>query len=399
MTDGKLRIIVGGLVGQYPLGGVAWDYFHYLLALSELGHDVYYHEDTWTWPHHPVSNYPVDDPSYTLDFFKTFFARHAPQLADKWCYVLLHDKHFGMSREAFSEVAKSADVYLNVSGACFLPDDLNPKAKRVFLDSDPGYNQIVLATKPAWSEHVDRWEDQVRNGHDVHLTYAENIGEPDCLVPTCDIDWITTRPVVSLPAWETSRKTDPPPLAPFTTVMTWNYFKGPVVWDGIEYFQKTTEFDRVRTLPKATKAKLELAVGSDRYDDDTFGNDGWHITRGLPVSVTPDGYRDYITCSTGEWSVAKNVYTAMKTGWFSCRTACYLAAGRPAVVQDTGWSKTLPSDAGCLKFDTQDEAAAALDAVLGDYGRHRKAAYDFAREHLAADRVLPPMLEAIGAKR
>ncbi|MEM1012142.1 MAG: glycosyltransferase family 1 protein, partial [Planctomycetota bacterium] len=141
---------------------------------------------------------------------------------------------------------------------------------------------------------------------------------------------------------------------------------------------------------------IELAVGSDRYDDNTFRDGGWRYVRGLPVSVMPDGYRDYITCSAGEWSVAKNVYAAMRTGWFSCRTACYLAAGRPAVVQDTGWTKTLPSDAGCLAFDTEDEAAAKLDAILADYGRHREAAYDFAREHLAADRVLPPMLEAIG---
>ena len=171
----KLRIIVGGLVGQYPLGGVAWDYFHYLLALQEQGHDVYYHEDTWVWPHHPVNGYPVDSPDYTVNFLRDFFDRHAPGLADKWCYVLLHDEHFGMTKEAFAEVARTADVYLNVSGACFLPDDLNPRAKRVFLDTDPGYNQIVLATKPKWSENVDRWEKQVREEHDVHLTYAEKL--------------------------------------------------------------------------------------------------------------------------------------------------------------------------------------------------------------------------------
>ena len=92
----KLRIIVGGLVGQYPMGGVAWDYFHYVLGLAELGHDVYYHEDTWVWPHDPVKGYAVDDPSYTVNFIRDFFDRYWPHLNDRWHYVLLHEKHFGM---------------------------------------------------------------------------------------------------------------------------------------------------------------------------------------------------------------------------------------------------------------------------------------------------------------
>ncbi len=391
----KLRILVGGLVGQFPLGGVAWDYFHYLLALSELGHDVYYHEDTWVWPHHPVSNYPVDEPDYTVGFLRRFFDRHAPQLAEKWCYVLLHDRHFGMTKAAFDEVAKSADIYLNVSGACFLPESLNPRAKRVFLDTDPGYNQIVLATKPAWSENVDRWERQVRDEHDVHLTYAENIHGDDCLIPRCGLDWKVTRPVVSLPAWEEARQIAPPPKAPFTTVMTWNYFKGPLIYDGREYFQKTTEFDKCLDLPGRTEVSLEVAVTGHTFDPKQIRDAGWPFVRALPVSMTPEAYRDYITCSSGEWSVAKDVYVATRSGWFSCRTACYLAAGRPAVVQDTGWARGLPSDAGCLAFTTAAEAAAGLDAVAANYTHHRAAAYDFAREHLAPDRVIPPMLEAI----
>ena len=147
----KLRIIVGGLVGQYPLGGVAWDYFHYLLGLHELGHEVYYHEDTWVWPLDPVKEYPVAEPSYTCNFIRDFFKRYAPPLVDNWCYVLLHDQHFGMTREAFAEVVRTADVYINVSGACFLPEGLSPRCKRVFMDTDPGYNQVVMNTRPSLS--------------------------------------------------------------------------------------------------------------------------------------------------------------------------------------------------------------------------------------------------------
>src|ERR1700722_17102523 len=123
----KLRIIVGGLVGQFPLGGVAWDYFHYLLGLHELGHDVYYHEDTWVWPFDPVQRSTTDNPDYTLRFLLIFFADFAPELALKWHYVLLHEKHYGMSKLDFDQVAASADIFLNISGACFIPDSLSPR--------------------------------------------------------------------------------------------------------------------------------------------------------------------------------------------------------------------------------------------------------------------------------
>lgn len=396
-SQGKLRIIVGGLVGQYPLGGVAWDYFHYLLGLHQLGHDVYYHEDTWVWPHDPVKNYPVDEPTYTVDFLRNFFDRYAPGLSAKWCYVLLHDKHFGMTREQFDEVARTADVYLNVSGACMLPENLNPKAKRVFLDTDPGYNQIVMATRPAWSENVDRWIDTVRNKHDVHLTYAENIWNDDCKVPRVDLDWRPTRCVVTLPHWQQFRDAPLPADAALTTIMTWGYFRGALVHDGVEYDAKASQFERFRTLPSKVKTPLRLAVSGTKYDPDAIKRDGWQFIDALPVSLTAESYQDFIRDSLGEWSVAKLVYVGTRSGWFSCRTACYLAAGRPAVVQDTGWSKFVPSGAGLFKFDTLDECAAAVDQVRLDPQRHRLAAYDIAREYLAPDRVLTPMLEAIFA--
>ena len=392
----KLRIIVGGLVGQYPLGGVAWDYFHYLLGLHELGHEVYYHEDTWVWPFDPSVGYAVDEPTYNVNFISDFFKRYAPALADKWCYVLLHDRYFGMTREAFDEVARTADIYLNVSGACFLPDNLGPNCKRVFLDTDPGYNQIVMATRPLWSENVDRWIETIR-AHDVHLTYAENIWADDCIVPRMDIDWRPTRCVVTLPHWDSVRKTPAPRDAKFTSVMTWNYFKGPVVLDGIEYDSKVSEFEKFRKLPSQSPVKLELAVGGDKYDPEKIRADGWTFVPAKAVSMTAEIYQDYIARSAGEWSIAKNVYVATRSGWFSCRTACYLAAGRPAVVQDTGWSRYLPSGSGVFAFSTMDECVSALNMASRDYVRQQAAAYDIAREYLAPDRVLNPMIDAIYA--
>ena len=390
----KLRIIVGGLAGRYMLGGPAWDYFHYLLALEELGHEVYYFEDSNQWPDHPISGYAAADASPTLEFFRKFFARHAPGLADRWCYVLLRKDYFGMTREAFDEVAATADVFLNVSGACYVPDSLGPNCRKVFLDTDPGYNQILMATQPDWADNVAGWAKNIRDRYDVHLTYAENLGQDDCLVPTCDLDWHTTRPVVHLPSWKQVRETDPPKASPFTTVMGWSYFNGPVVWNDVMYHQKTPEFEKFKTLPSRFPL-LEMAVTGTRYDPAEIRELGWNFVRGLTISTTAEAYRDYITCSLGEWSIAKNVFVAMRTGWFSCRTACYLAGGRPAVVQDTGWSKFMPAGAGCFAFNTMDEAVANLETIIADYQTHRDAAYDFAREHLAADRVIPPMLEAM----
>ena len=392
----KLRIIVGGLVGQYPLGGVAWDYFHYLLGLHELGHDVYYHEDTWVWPHDPEKDYPVDSPDYTVKFIGDFFKRYAPALADKWCYVLLHDQHFGMTKDAFAEVARTADIYINVSGACFLPDALSPTCKRVFMDTDPGYNQIVMKTRPAWSENVDRWIDGVRNGHDVHLTYAENMWADDCTVPRVDIDWRPTRCVVTLPQWSAIKNAPPANDAPLTTVMSWRYFKGKLTLDGVDYDAKSKEFERFKTLPGVTPTPIEMAVAGHLYEPDKIKQFGWTFVDAKGVSLTAEKYQDYIARSAGEWSIAKNVYVATRSGWFSCRTACYLAAGRPAVVQDTAWSKYVPSGAGVIAFSTMDECLDGLRAIASDPIKHRAAAYDVAREYLApGSRVLTPMLEAI----
>jgi hypothetical protein len=395
----KLRIIVGGLVGQYPLGGVAWDYFHYCLALHELGHDVYYHEDTWVWPFDPVKRHPTDDSDFTVRFIRDFFNTYAPQLAGKWHYMLLHDKSFGMTRAAFDEVARTADIFLNVSGACFFPDNLNPKCVKVFMDTDPGYNQIMLHERFAWSENVERWCAQVAN-HDRHLTYAENIYADDCVIPRMDFDWQPTRCVVSLAPWEKVRHKKPPADAAFTTVMTWNWFGGKLLWKGVEYEQKVIEYDKFHDLPRRVPdVPLSLAIGGAKTPYEKVRADGWRTLDAYTETGTPQSYLKFIGDSLGEWSVAKNVYVGTNSGWFSCRTACYLAAGRPGVVQDTAWSRYVPSGAGVIAFTTIDEAIAALREVAGNWERHHLAAYEIAREYLAPDRVLPPMIEAIFAAK
>lgn len=402
----KLRIIVGGMVGQFPLGGVAWDYFHYCLGLAELGHDVYYYEDTWVWPYDPKLGYPTDDPTYTTHFIHKFFSRHAPanqpDLSNRWHYRLLHDKSFGMSDTAFREVAETADIFLNVSGACFFPDHLNPKCIKVWMDTDPGYNQIRLATKPAWAENIDRWIEQVR-AHDKHLTYAENIYNPDCLLPRSaadgrgDFKWIPTRPIATLSNWNSVRHTPIAPNAPFTTVMSWDYFPGKLEYKGVEYHGKPPEYERFRSLPlhNKTGVGLALAVGGHKTPKEQIVRDGWGLIDARQMTLTPESYQDFIAQSAGEWSIAKHVFVHMRTGWFSCRTACYLAAARPAVVEETGWSKFVPSGAGVHAFSTEEEALSGLDKIASNPDRERKAALEIARNYLSPQAVLPKMLTDI----
>ncbi len=231
--------------------------------------------------------------------------------------------------------------------------------------------------------------------HDRHLTYAENIYGTDCRVPRLKFDWQPTRCVVTLPQWSAVRDSPPPADAPLTTVMTWDWFRGPLTYQGVEYFAKAAEFEKFLDLPNRIKTPLELALNGLKAPLPQLKKAGWQVVEAQEQTLTPESYQQFIASSAGEWSVAKNVYVAMRTGWFSCRTACYLAAGRPAVVQETGWSRFVPGGRGVIPFSTMEEAIAGIETVMADPVSQRNAAYEIAREYLAPDRVLPQMIESI----
>ena len=387
----RLRIIVAGMAAQYPVGGVAWDYLQYPIGLARLGHDVVYHEDTWCWPYHPRQRTMTDDPAYSAAYLRDFFARYAPELAGRWHYLHLHETSCGMSRVAFDEFARSADLFLNISGAGMFPDALAPNCLKLFLDSDPGYNQIILDERPAWSENVERWRTGVF-AHDRHFTYGENIGAPDCGVPSCGLRWRPTRMPVIPDLWP-PRRDAITPASPWSTVMTWNVFKGPLVHRGVEYRGKSVEFAKIADLPRRLGGSFRVAVGGTQAPFAELAAQGWEAEDGPSVTLTPEDYQDYLAASRGEVSVAKNVYVALRTGWFSTRTACYLAAARPAVVQDTGFSKLLPTGRGLHAFTTADEAAAAIEAVERDYDAESRAARDIALAHFDARDVLSRLID------
>lgn len=391
--ESSLRIVVAGLVGAYPVGGVAWDYLQYLIGLARLGHDVIYHEDTWIWPFDPLQNTRVETASYSADVLARFFKRYAPELADRWHYRHLSSESFGMSHSQFRSYARSADLFLNVSATNPIPADLASGCITAFLDTDPGYNQIVLSERPEWSENVERWLQDFK-AHTRHITYAENIGQADCLVPQLGVRWIPTRMPIVLSFWS-----DLPEAAkgsPWSTVMTWNDFRGRLVFAGQEYGSKGVEFSRIRSLPSKTSSPLRIAIGGAAPRQELL-NDGWHVLDAPSATMTAQSYQEFIAGSRGEISTAKNVYVAMNTGWFSCRTACYLATGRPAVVQNTGFSKHIPIGNGLLAFDTVEQASSGIAAVEANYHTHATAAREVAAEYFDSGKVLDQMLNAIFA--
>jgi hypothetical protein len=371
---------------------VAWDYLQYLMGFFGMGHDVYYHEDTWSWPYHPLERTYTQDPEYSANYLAEFFKRFAPGLNDRWHYLHLHETSCGMSREKFDEIASSADMFLNVSGACALPDNLPAGCVTIFLDTDPGYNQIMLSERFSWSENVERWCAGVA-AHDRHFTYAENIHGRDCIVPKLDFRWKTTRMPVALDQWD--RLASVRSEGPWTTVMTWNAFKGKLLYEGVEYGSKGAEFEKLMDLPSRVNARLKVAVGGVNAPLARLSKAGWEVVDGPEATVTPAMYRDFIASSRGEISPAKHVYVALRTGWFSCRSACYLAAGRPVVVQDTGFTPAIPSGLGMVAYNTADEAASGLIEIEKDYDRHAGAALELAREYFDAEKVLGKLIEDV----
>ena len=386
------RIIVTGMVGLFPVGGVAWDYLQYVIGFAQLGYEVFYYEDTWSWPYHPIQKTLTSDGRYSAKFLADFFQRYAPHLCGRWHYFHLHETSYGMSRIAFEEIARTADLFLNVSGACMIPDMLAARCVKVFIDTDPGYNQIMLSEQFSWSENVERWCASVA-AHDRHFTYAENIHETDCIIPKAGLDWKNTRIPIVLELWDEIAQSRSPKGAPWTTVMTWNAFKGKLVYQGVEYKSKGSEFEKIIELPRRLKLPLEIAVGGVDAPLERLARHGWSVLQGPEATLTPERYRDFIAGSRGELSTAKHIYVATRSGWFSCRSACYLAAGRPVVVQDTGFSRVIPAADGLVPFTSLEEAGEALRKVEADYDRHARGARVVAAECFDSRKVLRRLID------
>ena len=401
--DYKGRVaIVTGMIATYPVGGVVWDYIQYALGLERLGFDVYYLEDAGMKTYDPRLRTYVDDAQFGVDFLAANLAQLSPALGKRWHFRSMTGQTFGMDAAAVARIVAGADVMINVSGGCLLRDEYMGCPRKILIDTDPGLNHFRNYPRqdasPNWGGgHGYR-------SHDHFFTYAERIGRPGCVLPGLGLAWQPTRPPVVLDCWRPE-----PPGRNWTTVMTWKAYKqDAIVHDGVEYGTKEMEFERIESLPGRVDCRLELAAGGiDRPEDEAEARNwkpirprwealGWSVVDAHAVSATPELYRRYVESSRGEFSVAKNLYVATRSGWFSCRSVCYLAAGRPVVVQDTGFSEIIPSGDGVLAFATLDEAAECLRRVEADYPHHQAAAREAAERYFASDKVLSEMLARTG---
>jgi hypothetical protein len=383
-----MRIIVTGLLGQYAFGGVTWDYIQYLLGFRALGHDVWYLEDSGAWPYDPVRQTITDDCSFNVRYLAGMMAEFG--FGERWIYRNGADGTFHGAGEATArELIKNGDLIVNVSSAGWLRDyDFGVK-HQMFIDGDPMFCQVGLLD-PKNAEYTARVK-----AHDSHFTFGLNVGAPDCLAPDVGIAWKKTVQPIALDCWPMQ---DVASLDRFTTVMNWASY-APVEWDGHHYGQKDLEFEKYKLLPQCTTQPLVMAmgqgVGSKRPTAELRAL-GWTILEAGEALPDHASYHEFLRTSKAEWSVAKHGYVAARTGWFSCRTACYLALGRPAVVQETGWSKYLPAGTGLLAFGTVQEAVAAIADVNDRYVEHQAAARALAEEFFDAKKVCQDLLVQAG---
>ena len=373
---------MAGALSQRPYrGGHAWVFLQHLLGLRRLGWNVLFLDQLepgmGTDSRGGIA--PLER-SANLRYLREVMERYG--LGDRYGLI---DKAtgavHGVSRQEALAVTRRSAALINVMG--YLDDEelLAAAPKRVFLDIDPGFGQM-------WRELglADPFA-----GHEAHVTIAENLGRSDCRIPTCGLAWITTPQPVVLEQWPA----DEPPDGPLTSVCAWRGAYGPVEFDGTTYGLRVHEFRRFASLPRMTGASFELALDIDPAEERDLAllaDGGWTLADPRVVASAPWTYQDYVRRSRAEFMVAKGMYVQSGSGWFSDRSICYLASGRPVIAQDTGLRDLYPSGEGLHLFSTLEEAAGAVENVLADPIRHSRTARDIAEERFDSDRVLGRLL-------
>lgn len=385
------RVVVTAYVTCYPVGGfVSW-VLQWVLGLHRQGCDVFFVEKAGSWPKPCVDLRTLqnsDDCTHGVALFRDLLSRHG--LGDRYCFVDGQGEYFGLSRPEIEEVFSTTDVLLDMGGSPFLDladtwmDEARNVPLRVLIDSEPGYTQIKMAQRAASGAPL----------HDYNRFYSVglNLSTGRSSAPLLGHEWKgIVDPVLPdlFPVLASSAS------APYTTVMNWESH-ATVTYEGITYGQKNIEFEKFMHLPKLTSAALEVAATGERLPADRLKAVGWRVRDSYSISSSFDDFRTYIAQSRGEFAVCKNVFVATNSGFFSDRSAVYLASGRPVIMQDTGFSAHLPCGEGLFAVKSPEEAAEAIAVVEGDYARHSAAARAIALEFLDTRVVFKRLLEELG---
>jgi hypothetical protein len=371
-----LKILLSGMVAGDPgQGGATWAVLQYLFGLEAAGHEVVLVE--------PVDGERLAAGAPTASYFESL-----AMLEGRAALLEVGgESTLGLDYRELLDFARDADLLLNVSG--MLRDErlLGSIPVRAFLDLDPGFNQV--------------WQAQgVEMGFDLHthfVTVGARVGEPGCPIPTLGRDWIPTLPPVALGCWPEASAA--PRRSAWTSVGHWRSY-GSTAYGGIDYGQRAHSLRTLIDLPRRSDARFELALGihpDEAGDLAALAANGWQLVDPAVVAGSPADYADFVSGSRGELGVAKSGYVATRSGWFSDRSACYLASGRPVVAQDTGFDALLPVGSGLLAYADAAGAAAAIEAVESDRRAHERGARELAAEYLDSGRVLTRLLERLAA--
>jgi hypothetical protein len=385
----KLIAIAGSLAQKPRQGGHTWQFLNYLLGLRRLGWSVLFLDRLEPQMCVDEDRRPCAvENSVNLQYFLEIMNRF--ELSG--CYSLTYNRGervWGIPAAEVRRQLATAAFLLNVMG--FLNDEkiLAAAPRRVFLDTDPGFGQM-------WR---DLGQADLFRGHDDYVTIAENIGGAACMIPTCDLNWITWRQPIVLSEWPCQNgKHD----GCFTSIGSWRGPYAPIEYRGKTYGLRAHEFRKFVTLPQITLGRFEVALdihSADAKDIATLTENGWSLADPASVAQDPWVYRQYIQRSQAEFNASKGIYVDTHSGWFSERSICYLASGRPVLAQNTGIQNVYPVGAGLLTYSTLDEAAACVDRVLRDYDEQSRAARNLAENYFDSDKVLGELLQKLGVEQ
>ena len=372
-----LNILCSGYLVRYPLGGQSWHHLQYLVGFKRLGHDVTFFEH-YGWPEScfdPARNIMTSDPSYGVAYLQRILRAYG--LNDRWCYLAEDGTAYGMPRKRLAKICRECDVYFNLSNINWIPE-LEYCPRRVLVDTDPVLTQIGgFGLGGPFSRY-----------HAL-FTYGANVHQPGCEMPTGGFRWLPTRQPVVLDLWPTAAADR---FAPFTTVMNLTAYHD-VEHEGRVYGQKDREFEPFFSFPLHTGQPMELAVNTSVPVRERLLAGGWRLTDPLEITRDPWTYQRYIQASRAEFSVAAHAYVSTRCGWFSDRSAGYLASGRPVLLQDTGFSEWLRTGCGVISFRACEDATAGIEEINSRYEFHCRAARAVADEYFDARKVLSCLVE------
>jgi hypothetical protein len=383
------RLVVLGTVASAPYAGMAWMHMQFVVGLLRLGHDAYYLETTSAWPFDPERNACVDDSAYATSYLARVAAGFG--IGERWAYRRSYgDKAWlGPVGGRGADLLAHADAVLNIAGATRLAEEGLPVERLVYVGTDPGAHDLGFA-------NGDEAVRTLIGEHHDCVTYGENIGTPRSPIPALPRLRAFTRQPVLLDMWSGPAV----PRNAFTTVGNWRQDHRDVVYGGETYlWSKHHEFLKFIELPRHCRNRLELAtglVGLTPEEGTLLTSRGWHLVDAHAFTRDPWSYRDYVVRSRGEFTVAKDLNVRLRSGWFSERSACYLAAGRPVITQSTGFEDVLPTGEGLFAFRDMDDILGAMAAIAADYERHSAAARRIAEECFRAETVLARLLADLG---